>query len=166
MKKFAIFIVLLLFSAGFIIVWLSLSTGTIRIINDFSNATENLKQTTKYTDQKFMIYKLKYYNSSLINEYFNNSNKTLDICNNSKTKEIIIIDIITYNYNLPFECKFFIDNKLILTKLINKIPCENYCEDQESIFTIDLGSHNFYNDYEINVCCNNNCNKEILNKLC
>ncbi|MFP4403466.1 MAG: hypothetical protein ACOC3X_00235 [Nanoarchaeota archaeon] len=168
MKKIIVFIILL-FLAGLSIIWLSLTTGTVRIIDDFNYATENLKNKRNYNENIFKIYNLKFFDSLLISDYLNKSltnTNNQNLCLNENKTEIIIIDIITYNYNLPFECKFFINNNLKLTKVINKVECGNYCQDKESIFSFDFGNYSIFKDHEINICCNNHCNKKILEKIC
>ena len=161
--------VIALFLLGVFVLTYTLSLGSLTIVYNLADATNSTNpiRNDVFTGY-FQVDDVRFYDRLLVESTLNSSiNRTIeDLCNDSNSEEIIIIEMLLYNEKLPDNCELFIDTKFIKKFQVESILCYSDCVEKESIFTITEGGVNIHETHEIEICCEGICHVKNLNSLC
>ncbi len=171
LKKIIIAILVLSFVLAFFMLGYLLIFGSgsvIKNIDIVSSSDEELRKSA--AKGTFEIENAKFHDSAILDEAHEingafDFEKTGDFCEQNDTLQPIILDILFTTKRVPERCNIFVNSEFIQAMQTDEPYCLGDCPN-ESLYTISLKKHDITSSHEIEVCCNSECEKKILDAPC
>jgi len=162
-----LFLIMLgMFLALVIVVYSSLM-GTLGVTQRLFGSADSMGSLKKEVfPGYFSISKLRYYDRALVESQENNTEQPIDRCSMNSTKETMIIDLLVDSEKHPENCVVFVDNRLAKSFRLIDMPSATAMSNNILSHSVALQKYDIYSAHKISVCCDDICQKDVIEALC
>ncbi|MFW6449841.1 MAG: hypothetical protein ACOCZ6_02205 [Nanoarchaeota archaeon] len=167
LNKIIFFMIIIIFGGSIAILVYSLTIGSTSLVKNFSETeSEDSPLKNNISNGIFNIQEITFYDRSTAQKYANISNRSFTnetLCD--REKEYLILKLLLNNKNMPNNCNIIVDRQAVANLNENDLfKIEG--KSKETVIPINLGNHTPARKHKIQVCCDNFCQDEEIQKQC